>query len=513
MALWFNRVNVKDVYSSFTYDNKLNNNKLYVQNNWVKEIYGEAFYLAISNEINIINLRGGALWLTSNGDICYRFSPKGKVHTATLPKINILFSNFLNCNFTLTQKITKKQILADEREELHKNNNLVISVSQLLLAESEEYNPHENYEFYINKKDGLYYRNTFKPSHYLTMSTQVPETTRTESWEPEKTEEEYIRTAIDFQQNEPQKSIILQYLYHLSGYSYNKFSYILNWIASFFKNLENKSNTTLVLYGSKDSGLEILFHNIIVPLFGEENCLEITDKILTSNNVLNIVKEKLFYNLNNISKSAIENKVTKQYLQSLLSSQQKYAQTLITIEEPELLYLENDENYTVFHIATKLDQMYIPVWCNRQDKTKITKIDLENNIKKDLENFVKVLRFYSSTLNNQTPFENDNRNMMTVSLDDKLKIFINAVKNIDKEYFKQIQLKNNKLYAELEQDFEKKLIKQANLLNYFKILNPDSVIESSRTFMNMLRKIDNDFFKVENAKSLSAGKKYFHIFL
>jgi len=64
---------------------------------------GFAYYFTINDRI-IEAFNGGVIWLTSNGDICYRFAPNGKVHTAPIAKINLVFSNFvLQYNIFITE--------------------------------------------------------------------------------------------------------------------------------------------------------------------------------------------------------------------------------------------------------------------------------------------------------------------------------------------------------------------------------------------------------------------------
>ncbi len=99
---------IKDVYSFFQYGKKLDNNIYYMQNNWLKRVFSSVgYYFAISKKNNIIDKNGASIWLTSDGDICYRFSMNGKIHRATIPKINMVFSSFLNCNFSITLKIPR----------------------------------------------------------------------------------------------------------------------------------------------------------------------------------------------------------------------------------------------------------------------------------------------------------------------------------------------------------------------------------------------------------------------
>jgi len=505
MALRISGIAIKDVYYCFKNTNyDISNNTYYIQDNWVKKIklnFGYSF--AINDKINLIEFRGGALWLNSNGEVCYRFSSLGKVHTASISKINLVFSNFLNCNFELLQTIPKPTILDEQNKKLQNENKLTISIAQLLLVEAEEFNPHVEKEFYQNQSDGLIYRNTFKPSYFSKLFPAIPNEVNVPTFEP--TKDGYKEKSISYIQNEPKKSIILQYLYYLCNYQKDRFFWLIDWLASFFKNLSNRSENIFVLYGNKHSGIDIFFQYIITPLFGEEYSFSITENILEIKNT----KEKLFYNLKNFSKKAIENAKVEASLQKFLPENQKYAQVLITTEEP-IIPFSNIDNYTVFHVSTAITEMYIPDWFNRLDRTKLTQQQLIDAIASDLENFANILKLYSSNTIKSLSFQNDDKKLLLHTLEDKLKTFVDAVKRMDITYFKSIQQHNHELYNELQKHFDKQLIKQSNLKEYFNILYPDEQFESSRTFMKKLRDID-DFFQTQNAKPYTAGKKYFKI--
>jgi len=487
-------------------------NVFYKRDNWVKIFQTPktvTHELAIHDKSNLIKSKGGAIWLIANGDICYRFSPYGKVHTASIAKINLLFSSFLDCNFKITHTVPKPIMWGDETQKPRDENRLTISINQLLLVEAEEFNPYEEEEFYQNKIDGLIYRNTFKPSYFLMLNPELPKEVQAEVVYRTPAEENNILPLI---LHEPEKSITLQYLYYLCGYKRDRFNYLINWLASFFKNLSRKSDTVLVLYGDRDSGKDILFNNIITPLFGKEYAITITDNALKSKNISKSIEEKLFYNLNNISKIATENETIKTFLQNLLQDKQKYAQTLITIEEPEISYIDQQfENYTVFQVSGIIDKMYLPDWFKKSGETKLMKHELVKAINLDLENFAKILKLYPSNEGNNLPFQDDDKKLLLSTLKEKLESFVHAIKNINIDYFKPIQNSDVELYVELQEDFNKCLIKQLNLIKYFNNLYPENKFESSRTFMIELRKIDDDFFKATNAKSYSAGKKYFKI--
>jgi len=134
-----------DVYCHFQNKNNIDDNSSYTWNNWVKVsqiLNSIAFQLDIPDGINLIGNYGGAIWLTANGNICYRFSPFGKVHTASIVKINLLFSSFLNFNFKITHTVPKPMMWGDEIQKSKDENQVTISINQLSLLEAEKFNPH-----------------------------------------------------------------------------------------------------------------------------------------------------------------------------------------------------------------------------------------------------------------------------------------------------------------------------------------------------------------------------------
>lgn len=473
MAIWSNGVSSDDVYFYFKETYNIDENTHYKQDNWVKRIQPQknsiGWHFAIHEKINVIQWAQGAIWLTSNGDICYRLSPLGKVHTASISKINLIFSNFLDCNFRISQTIPKIIIPNEQIEQLKNENKFILYINQLLLIEAEEFNPHIEEEFYKNRIDGLIYRNTFKPSFFLQIYPELPKKIYKKDIEVGYSEQEANEQQW-FYLKEIDKSITLQYIYYLCNYKKDRFDWLINWLASFFKNLSNRSNSILILYGSSNSGIDIFFRNIITPLFGEEYTIKITNNTPISKYESKFINEKLFYNISNISQLTTNNEKTTVFLQKLLPENQKYAQVLITTEEPTILY-NNINNYTVFHVSRVIDEIYIPDWFNGSDKTKLSRQKLTDLIADDLENFSKILKLYSSNQESNHPFTDDDKNFIINTLEDKLKAFVSAIKKMDMTYFKSIQNHNTNLYKEIQEHFDKQLVKQSNLMEYFNILN------------------------------------------
>ena len=73
--------------------------------------------------------------------------------------------------------------------------------------------------------------------------------------------------------------------------------FILNWLGSFFKTLQNSSRL-LILMGNQDVSVDIFYKHIIIPLFGNDYCVTITEELLINNSIEEILKYKLFYHIN-----------------------------------------------------------------------------------------------------------------------------------------------------------------------------------------------------------------------
>ena len=490
MALNFDKEdeNSKNVYSFYNTPTEVNDNLGYRLNNW-----GD-YNLFNNLLLTYISEMGGAIWLNNIGNLCYRLNPNGDVLLATATKISIVFSNFFKRNIQIRQNPKEPPKKGVYTKEYYSNQ---ILISYIPFVYSDKFNPFEKEEFY--KSNDFIYRNTFKPTNYFLPSKII----------------------------KIEKSIILQYIYYLSNYATDRFIYIMNWLASFFKDLSNKSNITLILIGEKDSGKDILFNEIIKPLFGTQYCIEINDSNLQYKNLSLIAKEKLFYNFTNISKTTIENIRIHDFIKNLLGNDtlfienrhrdmieeiQIYGQTLITINEPCLPYIDSScDNYTVFKIKSNIQDMYIPKW-HIGDHKDSKKDSLIEAIKQDLVNFSMILKSYkTSVFHARQPFDYDDKSSIIKNTKDKIKAFSDAVINSKIDYFKTIKDTNSTLYDELKIDFDNNRFKQVNLIKSFKILHSEEDSINKKSIMVKLREIDNDFFKKEALSRGTNGIKYFTI--
>lgn len=508
----------KNVYSFFQVTADFSQNMIFQRNNWRKV---QPLFNTPSTNLNNLNV---AIWLSSKGEFCYRTTPYSNIHTIPLRNADIVLSNLLGYEIQIITKL--KQIKPPKKPFLEPCPIPIIHIKELLLVEKDIFAPLEPNEFLnITNDNSHYYRNTFLPSSYL--------------------------------QNEPLQnhkwyySITLQYIYYLANYQQDRFYFIMNWLAAFFKNLKNSSKTALAFIGNKESGKEILFDEIIKPLFGNEYCLKINDNTLETTSIQKLLKNKLFYNIDNLSDTTIKDKKIKKTLNDLLSKDTitvienresiieypKYGQTIITLDEARLpSYIDkNFESYSLFKIPDEyslvenFNLLHKPsgikilndenkntqAFENDLLKLKLTsKAKIIEAIRNDLTNFAYILKGYKieeDTLD--TPFENDDKKYLQNNLEDKLRAFHEAILKYKSStnYFQKIHDKNSTLYEEIMDDFNLKLIKQKNILTCFSTLYPEENITSSRTLMVHLRKIDSAFYSQQNFKIGTAGVKYFKI--
>ena len=441
--------------------------------------------------ITMLNDKGIAIWINSKGDICYRLSLNNDILiVTTLEKINLILSNLLGKNVKINKNIRPKEDKVKDKYQIY--------IDDLMLVQNEVFNPTKNEEFY--KVNNAYYRNIFKPTFYL---------------------KRYVKANIP----KMKYSIILNYINHLANYDKDRFNYIIAWLTSFFNTLE-KSKISLVLVGNKESGINILFNSIIKPLFGSHYCIEINEDILKQYSADKIVKNKLFYCFNNISKKITNDKKVKSLIEeviendniyindnkNLISEINVFGQTLITTNNYYLPIHYNKQNYVIFKVNNNIEKMIIKnSEVDDAVKNNINLNNLSNLIKNDLENFSNYLKYYKdmNTTSFQKFFANDDSEDIINKMKDKYSLFVNAIINKDIDFFIPM-IHNEKLYKDLIFDFKKNRIKRCNLVGYFNNIYKKENILHTKTLLNMLRDINKDFFSDINIVS-SNGERYFKI--
>lgn len=457
-------------------------------NNWT------TFLTSSSALLDKIYQLSAAIWLNSKGEICYRLSQDGEIHTTTPEKASIVFSNFLSMDIQIGHFVRKFTSKSNSYTSLI----FSIPIPFLLLVDGETFDFNQRNEFY-RAKNGLIYRNRFKPSYYLHYDTIL-------------------------KKNFP-SSIILQYLYYLSNYRQKPFYSILYWLANFFKHFAYKTPVPLIFIGDHNSGIDILFNHIIKPLFGTEYCLSLTEDRLRLKNLSEMLKNKLMYHLDDIS-DLENNSESKKILQDMILKQKVFfknnktfdneidifGQVLITTSKPNIPYLDKEDFVcTVFKTPDNFEeQMFIPENIALDMNNYFTKrSSVITLIENDLNNFAFILRRVTVDFSQYN--YTDDRDQLFQNSDNKIQMFNDAIINNDKAYFQAIERVDPKLYDEIMKDFDQNKIKQRNLIKCFEAIYPKDPSLSSRSLMKKLREINSGFFQTKALEIGSGGVKYFQI--
>jgi len=437
----------------------------YEFNNWLEN----------NNNVALKNIysKGGGIWLNCNGDICYRFEDDGDVIVQPHNKANIVFTNYLN-----------KQIKLITGSKEHEAD---IKANDLKMVSKDIFNPYKLKEFYKDKY--LYYRNTFKPTTYL----QIKE---------------------DKYNNEP--TTILKLIKHLVNDKEDYYNYFLNWLAYFYQNLK-KSQVSIVLRGNQGAGKGIFYNQIIKKIFGYEYCIQINDKTLNTNFLGTVVENKLFFNLDEISHNIAGNRNIKNFLKALVTNDsitaekknknidgetELYGQVLITSNEPYIIEVEtSDRRFSIFSTGDNL---------NKNDYLGLNNYDLfSSKIKEELEDFCKFLKGYKVDKNlANTALETSEKQALINSTNDKFKLFTNAIKNKDIDFFNELQDNFYYLYNLIVEDFKKDRIQRENLTKYFNSLFDEDI--KNRALNNKLKAIEPILFG-DNNISKSNGNRYYKL--
>jgi len=436
--------------------------------------YSKDNWLRVKNNLTLsaIQSKGGAIWLNTKGELCYRFSNSEAITVNTTNKTNTVFINFLGRDIKFLTGTKEHQ--AD------------VKATELYMIQKDEFSPRILQEFYEHKS--LWYRNVFIPSKYLQM-----------------TQREYA---------EPK--VILSLIKHLANNNEERMHYIINWLAYFFIGLQ-KSQVALVLRGSQGAGKGILFDNIIKPLFGAKYCIQVNDKTLDTSFLGGVIENRLFINLNEISHNVAGNKKNKNFLKDLvtaksITAEKKnitieeetpiYGQVLITSNEPYVIEVETtDRRYTVYETGENLSAVSFLGLDSYSNFAK--------QIKSELENFSLYLKSYNVDIAlANTAQDTKEKRALVNSTNDKFKLFADAVKKKDKSFFSELEESHTNLYELLVNDFSKNRVNAKNITNYFNYLFDEDI--KPKGLLAKLRAVNPLMFDISN-QSKSNGIKFYKI--
>ena len=322
-------------------------------------------------------------------------------------------------------------------------------------------------------------------------------------------------------------SSINDFIFQLSKDEY-QYHYMMNWLASFFQNL-NKSARAIVLIGDRKT-TNILSQKIIQPIFAfrQEYFSVINNDALKKDDSI-ILKNKIFYH---IDADDIESDKT-----------QRVSELIRTIIKPDTMdfitAMDKDETYIYGEtIVTSSNKSAYPFLKNSYSrcsvfsvkhidtilqKFNVDPLELDELIENDLENFSNILAQYQTDRQYFTIAQTDEKNalqkmkkgiLLTPMLESYIQQFIVAIKDKVKEYFKPLELEEDKnLYKELVENFDNDdAIYQPLLSEYFNIIHEDIIFLDNSDFIDILKERECLFNQTPDDKFKANGQKRYKLY-
>ncbi len=349
-----------------------------------------------------IYLAGGAIWMNTDGCLCFRMQPGEEItQVEQVSKMERLITTFLKLSTSV--KFFKYT----------KDNAPDLSYDELRVVK-EKFTPFSNSEFYY--ENGVWCRTAFVPSELLKRPV--------------------IKTNVSFD-DMPNIDILLN---NLVDNKPERLQWILNWLAGFFQTLK-RSRVSLVLRGDQGSGKGIFFNEIISALFGEKYTAVVSDDSLESD-FKSWVSEKLFYNLNEIAVDMKSRRNTKNFLKQLVTDEYVYVQSkfkdfketklygniLITSNEAFPIEVEvSDRRFTIFQTGRSLKSLDIDTSY------------LILGIREEIGDFADFLKNYQVDWElYHTALDTPEKQAIVDGTTSSIKRFIYAIINHDLDYFEEL---------------------------------------------------------------------------
>ena len=191
-----------------------------------------------------------------------------------------------------------------------------IAVNSICVVENEVFEPRNSNNVFRNQ-NGLFSRNLFHCTPYL------------------------LHRFTDYLINNDRISYTR---FLLTVFTQKDTHFIVNWLASFFKTMKNNSQL-LVLVLNKDVSVEIFYKHIIIPIFGKDFCVTITEELLRDKSIEEIVAYKLFYHIEHIPQDENNRKKLRDIINTILVKKvvsingqnvPVIGQILFTLDKPEM---------------------------------------------------------------------------------------------------------------------------------------------------------------------------------
>ncbi len=217
-----------------------------------------------------------------------------------------------------------------------------ITINSIPVVEDEVFDINHMQEVFINKQ-GFYSRNTLLYTPYLS------------------------KRFYNYNLTENKISKALHFIDSMS--TIKDLQYLANRFGGFLKNLS--TSNAIVLVGNKNVSEDILLEKILKPIFGSQYYITITDKMLQTMSIEEILENKLIYHIDHIPYDENDRKKLREILISILVNKSIqienrcipiHGQVIITIDEADMFLKDFIGSSDVFfvdsmeNIMTKLQE-------------------------------------------------------------------------------------------------------------------------------------------------------------
>jgi len=428
----------------------------FVANNWLE--------VTNNTTLNKLNEENMSIWLNTDGDYSSRMSPDGIIKKMISSKLKKVLSSKL-----------KRVVSISEEPDSD------IKSFDLLLVSNDVFDPQQKSEFF--EKHGEIYRNSFRPTPYM---------------------------ELDKSKSFKKPIAITKLIQHLVKRDEIREQWFMNWLAYFFQELK-KSPVALFLKGAQGAGKGVFYDDIIVPLFGKKQCIQVNDKTMKGDFLGGIVEGRLVMNLDEISSGIQNNKEFKNQLKALISNragtfQKKFVNTesetklhamiLITSNEPKALEVEHkDRRLTIFETGGNIANENFLGYGSYKALIKA--------VTDELEDFALMLLQYPVDVKMATTaMDTPEKEALVGVSSNRFKSFSNAVKSKNLEFFTDLEdTTYNTYYSQLEQCYNKERLSRKMLKHFFAALYGQI---TTNALLEQLRAIDPIFWN-EDTNSVKAS--------
>ena len=258
-------------------------------------------------------------------------------------------------------------------------------------------------------------------------------------------------------------------------------------------------NIALVLSGSKDVTEEIFWKRIVQPIFGLEPYSVTVDDAMLKKPISKILDKKIFIHIGDFTPSEDNIIKVNKLIYAILIDQYVlvgdkrvpvHAQLLITASQSLLTHI-NTYN-------SRFQYIYLP------EEVEILKTLQQESIidlilaftDSEVDKFSTLLATFKKGQNKLTaaiPQEPKIQVQSIETLDEKIEAFVQAIKEANLDYFREVKNNDPEHYSELKFSFSKNCFIAQDLYTYFNLINKQVYFDKNARLLKLLKEKDEIF--------------------